>query len=206
MKHLPAILLVIVTAVLIWSGIGPYDRGTWYAEVAPVLIVLPLLVFTRKTFPLTPLLYVLIALHCCVLLIGGHYTYALTPMGEWMRDILGTERNPYDRLGHLMQGFVPAIAIRELLLRTSPLKAGKWLAAIIWFSCMGIAACYEIIEWWAALAAGQAADGFLGAQGDVWDTCADMLCCGIGAALALLALSRWHNRQLATIASGSARL
>lgn len=196
---LKATLLASVLALGVWSVINPHDFGTWLAEVAPVLIVLPLLVATHRRFPLTPVLYVLIALHCCVLLIGGHYTYALTPIGDWMREILGTERNPYDRLGHLMQGFVPAIAIRELLLRTSPLKPGKWLAALIWFSCMGISACYEIIEWWAALAAGAAADGFVGAQGDIWDTTADMLCCGIGAALALLILPRPHDRQLAAL-------
>lgn len=196
---LETVLLAVVMALGVWSAVNPHHLGTWFAEVAPVLVVVPLLVFTRKSFRLTPLLYVLIALHCCVLLIGGHYTYALTPVGEWMRDVLGTERNPYDRLGHLMQGFVPAIAIRELLARTSPLKGGCWLPAIIWFSCMGVSACYEVIEWWAALAAGSAADGFLGAQGDVWDTTADMLCCGIGAAAALLTLSRLHDRQMARL-------
>lgn len=199
MKHLPAILLAIVIAVFIWSGIGPHDRWTWYAEVAPVIIALPLLFFTRHKFPLTPLLYTLIAIHCIVLLVGGHYTYALTPIGDWLREPFGFERNHYDRLGHLMQGFVPAMIARELLLRTSTLKAGKWMFAIIVLSCFGISAIYELIEWQAAILTGTHADQFLATQGDVWDTQKDMLCAGIGAIIALLTLSRYHNRQLSQL-------
>lgn len=196
MKHLPAILLGIVIAVFIWSGIGPHDRWTWYAEVAPVAIALPLLFFTRNTFPLTSLLYTLIAIHCVILLVGGHYTYALTPIGDWLREPFGFERNHYDRLGHLMQGFVPAMIARELLLRTSTLKPGKWMFTIIVLSCFGISAIYELIEWQAAILTGTNADQFLATQGDIWDTQKDMLCAGIGAVIALLTLSRYHDRQI----------
>ena len=132
-------------------------------------------------------------------MMGGHYSYALTPLGDWLRGILHTSRNPYDRLGHLFQGFVPALAIRELLLRTSPLKPGKWLNAIIFFSCMGISALYEILEYIVAITSGASAEAFLGTQGDVWDTQNDMVSCGVGAALALLTMQRWHDRQLLRI-------
>lgn len=142
MKHarLPLILALAVIAMLVWSGIGPHDRLTWWAEVLPVLIALPLLAFTYKEFPLTPLAYILIALHAAILMYGGHYTYALTPFGDWMRDAFDFSRNHYDRIGHLAQGFVPAVIARELLLRTSPLKPGKWLFAIVLLSCLGISA------------------------------------------------------------------
>lgn len=194
--RLPATLAVLVIAVLIWSAINPHDYPTWLAEVFPVLIALPLLFLTRKKFSLTPLLYMLIAIHSVILIYGGHYTYALTPLGDWMRDLMQISRNPYDRIGHLAQGFVPAMIVRELLLRTSPLKTGKWLFAIIIFSCLGISATYELIEWTVALATGAQAESFLGTQGDVWDTQKDMLCAGIGATLALLSLSRFHDRQV----------
>jgi len=185
-----------VLLVLAWSGVTPYDRFTWVMEVFPVLIALPLLAITHKKFPLTPLLYILVAFHCCVLMIGGKYTYALAPLGDWAREILHLARNPYDRFGHVIQGFVPAIAIRELLLRTSPLKSGKWVFAIIIFVCLGISATYEIIEWATAALTGEAADSFLGTQGDIWDTQKDMVCAGLGALLALTTLSRYHDRQL----------
>ena len=196
MKHLPAGLLLVVLGVFVWSAIRPHDYGTWAAEVLPVIVVVPLLIATRDRFPLTPLLYGLIAVHACILMVGAHYTYAQVPLGDLMRDVLGTARNPYDRLGHLAQGFVPAIAIRELLLRTSPLGRGGWLASLVVFSCLGISACYELIEWAAALVSGSSAEAFLGTQGDVWDAQADMLCAGIGAILALVTMSRLHDREL----------
>jgi putative membrane protein len=197
--RLPLVLLVIVVLGLIWSGIGPHDRLTWVLEVVPVLIAIPLLVWTARSFPLTPLVYVLIAVHSLILMYGGHYTYALTPLGDWMRDVFGFSRNHYDRIGHLMQGFGPAIVARELLLRTSPLRPGKWLFALITLSILGVSACYEFTEWWAALAGGESAGAFLGTQGDVWDTQWDMFLAGCGAVLAQVLLGRVHDRQLAKI-------
>jgi len=194
--RLPLALLIIVALGLAWSGIGPYDRLTWVLEVVPVLIAVPLLVWTARSFPLTPLAYVLIAVHALILMYGGHYTYALTPLGDWMREVFGFSRNHYDRIGHLMQGFGPAIIARELLLRTSPLRPGKWLFALITLSILGVSACYEFTEWWAAIAGGDAAGAFLGTQGDVWDTQWDMFLAGCGAILAQVLLARVHDRQL----------
>lgn len=178
--------------MFIWSAFGPYDRATWWMEVAPVLIAAPLLIATARRFPLTTMLYGLIALHSVILIVGGHYTYARVPF----MDFLGEGRNNYDKIGHFAQGFVPAIVIRELLLRTSPLRSGKWLFALVLFSCLGISAVYELIEWAAAEIAGGGAVEFLGTQGDVWDTQKDMMWCGIGAGSALLLLSRCHDRAL----------
>jgi len=194
--RLPLALLIIVALGLAWSGIGPHDRLTWVLEVVPVLIAVPLLVWTARSFPLTPLAYVLIAVHALILMYGGHYTYALTPLGDWMREVFGFSRNHYDRIGHLMQGFGPAIIARELLLRTSPLRPGKWLFALITLSILGVSACYEFTEWWAAIAGGDAAGAFLGTQGDVWDTQWDMFLAGCGAILAQVLLARVHDRQL----------
>jgi putative membrane protein len=194
--RLPLALLLIVLLGLAWSGSGPYDRLTWVLEVVPVLIAVPLLVWTARSFPLTPLVYVLIAVHSLILMYGGHYTYALTPLGEWMREAFGFSRNHYDRIGHLMQGFGPAIVARELLLRTSPLRPGKWLFALVTLSILGVSACYEFTEWWAAIAGGDAAGAFLGTQGDVWDTQWDMFLAGCGAIAAQLLLERVHDRQL----------
>lgn len=191
-RHIPLVCLFLTGLVFLWSGIGPYDRATWWMEVAPVLIAAPLLAATYKNFRLTNLLYVLVFVHAVILMVGGHYTYARVPLF----DMFGHDRNNYDKLGHFAQGFIPAIAIRELLLRTSPLRPGKWLAALIVFSCLGISALYEIIEWAAAVLLGQGADEFLGSQGDVWDTQKDMLWAGIGALAALALLSGWHNRAL----------
>jgi putative membrane protein len=194
--RLPVVLLCLVVLVLLWSGIEPYDRLTWILEVLPVLIAVPLLAWTARSFPLTPLVYVLIALHAVILMYGGHYTYALTPLGDWLREAFGTSRNHYDRIGHLMQGFGPAIVARELLLRTSPLRPGKWLFALVTFSILGVSAVYEFTEWWAALAGGDAAGAFLGTQGDVWDTQWDMFLAGCGAIAAQFLLGRVHDRQL----------
>jgi putative membrane protein len=190
-------LLAIVAVALGVSAIRPHDRLTWLLEVLPVLIAAPLLIATRRRFPLTPLVYVLIALHALVLILGGHYTYARVPPGFWIQDWLDLSRNHYDRLGHFMQGFVPALVARELLLRTSPLKPGKWLFVVVTLSTLGVSALYEFTEWWAALAGGVAAQDFLGTQGDVWDTQWDMFIAFCAAIVAQLTLANYHDRQLA---------
>jgi len=196
---LPAALLALVAVALVASGIRPYDRLTWVLEVLPVLIAVPLLLATYRRFPLTPLAYGLIALHALILVLGAHYTYARVPLGFWMQDAFDFTRNHYDRIGHLMQGFGPAIIIRELLIRTSPLVPGKWLFTLVLFSVLGISATYEFTEWWAALAGGEAAGAFLGTQGDVWDTQWDMFLAGCGAIASQLLLARLHDRQLAAV-------
>lgn len=189
-------LTVSVAAALIASGIKPYDRATWFMEIAPALIVFPLLWATHRRFPLTTLLYWLIAAHALVLIVGGAYSYARVPFGFWVQDLFALGRNPYDKLGHFMQGFVPAIAAREILLRGGHVRGTK----MVFFLCVSIAlaisAVYELIEWWAALALGQGADEFLGTQGDPWDTQSDMFMALIGATVALTALSGWHDRQM----------
>lgn len=197
-------LLVGVLAVLVWSGVSPHDRFTWVLEVAPVLIGLPILLATARRFPLTPLLYTLLAVHACILMVGGKYTYAEVPLGFWVRDALGLARNHYDRLGHFAQGFVPAILARELLVRTSPLKGSRWLPFVVVAFCLAFSAFYEMIEWWTAVASGDASTAFLGTQGDVWDTQWDMFLALIGATTSLLVLSRLHDRQLAALARGAA--
>jgi putative membrane protein len=188
--------LIALLAVSAWR---PHDLATWAMEVAPVVVVLPLLWATRGRFPLTPLLYALIFVHAAVLVLGGHYTYARVPLGFWMQEAFGLARNPYDGIGHFMQGFVPAIAARELLLRHTGLQRGAWLFAVVVLTCLGISAIYELIEWGAAVAIGQGADEFLGTQGDAWDTQKDMALAGVGALAAQLALARWHDRQLARL-------
>ena len=194
-----AAVAVIWIAALIVSGIAPRERFTWWMEVAPVLIALPLLFATRRAFPFTTLVYVLIGVHGLILIVGGAYTYAHVPAGFWVQDWLGLARNPYDRLGHFAQGFVPAIAAREILVRRFALIPGKFLAFVTLCICLAISALYELIEWWAALALGQGADEFLGTQGDPWDTQWDMFLALTGACVALLLLSRWHDRQMATM-------
>lgn len=189
-------LLIVVAAVLGWSAYQPSDRLTWWLEVLPAVIAAPLLIWTRRRFPLTRVLYYLIALHAVILIVGGHYTYAHVPLGFWMQDWFGFDRNHYDRIGHIAQGFVPAILAREILLRTSPLKPGAWLFYIVVSICLAFSAFYEFIEWWAALVTGDAATEFLGTQGDVWDTQWDMFLCMVGAITALVTLSWLHNRQL----------
>jgi putative membrane protein len=199
MRGYRAALLAAVAAVLVASGVAPHDRTTWWLEVFPVLIGAPILVATAARFPLTPLLYTLLALHAVILCVGGRYTYAEVPLGFWVRDALGLARNHYDRLGHFAQGFVPAILARELLLRTSPLQRGRWLFFLVTATCLAISAFYEFIEWWAALLGGVSADAFLGTQGDVWDTQWDMFLAMIGALTAQLALGRAHDRALAKL-------
>jgi putative membrane protein len=199
MKRNLQILCAVVGAALVASGIAPYDRATWWLEVFPVLIALPILLATAGRFPLTPLAYTLIAIHALILILGGHYTYARVPLGFWVQDWLGLARNHYDRLGHFAQGFIPAIAVREVLLRTSPLRPGRWLFFLVTATCLAISAVYEMIEWWAALAGGAAADAFLGTQGDVWDTQWDMFLALLGAIAAQLALAGAHDRALASL-------
>lgn len=198
-RNLQASLLAIVVVALIASGIAPTDRLTWLMEVAPVLIALPLMIATRRSYPLTLLLTVLIAIHALVLIGGGAYTYAHVPFGFWLQDILGTLRNPYDKIGHFMQGFVPAMVAREILLRGDFVRGRRMAAFLCICVAMAISACYELIEWAAAVALGQGADEFLGTQGDVWDTQSDMFMALIGASTALLLLARWHDRQLAAL-------
>jgi putative membrane protein len=197
----PGILLAVGAGLLVLSGIGPKDRYTWILEVAPAVAAAVILVATRRRFPLTPLAYRLIFLHACVLMLGGHYTYAEVPLGFWARDLFGLARNHYDRLGHFVQGFVPAIVAREILLRKTRLKPGGWLFFIVTSICLAISAFYEFIEWWTALASGTAAEAFLGTQGDVWDTQWDMFLCLLGALASQLLLSRIHDRELARLPS-----
>jgi putative membrane protein len=194
-------LLGIVGTALALSGINPYDRTTWWLEVFPILIAAPILVLTARRFPLTTLTYTLLAIHALILMLGGHYTYARVPLGDWVQQLLGLARNDYDRLGHFAQGFIPAILIREILLRTSPLRPGRWLFVIVTAMCLAGSACYEFFEWGAAVAGGHAADAFLGTQGDVWDTQWDMFCALIGAIVAQLTLSRVHDRGLTRVNS-----
>lgn len=193
---LPLGLLALTVLLLIVSGIGPYERVTWWMEVAPVLIAAPLLIATWWRMPLTPLVYALIAFHAAVLMLGGHYTYARVPLGFWVQDALDLSRNHYDRFGHLVQGFVPAIIARELLLRRTPLRPGGWLFTLVTAVCLAISALYELVEWAAAELMGQGADEFLGTQGDGFDTQKDMFCAWIGAMAAQWLLARWHDRQL----------
>ena len=185
-----------VLAVLVWSGIGPYERGTWFLEIVWILVGLPLVLLMWRRFPLTRLLCWLLALHAIVLTYGGHYTYAETPLGEWVRDSLGLARNPYDRLGHFLQGFVPAILVREILLRASPLRRGGLLFTLVTSVCLAFSAFFEMLEWWSALILGQAAESFLATQGDVWDTQWDMFLALCGAMLSQALLARWHDREL----------
>jgi putative membrane protein len=194
-------LLFIVGVVFCWSGWRPYDRFTWWLETAPALAGLVILLATYRRFPLTNLCYALIALHICVLCLGGHYTYARVPLFDWLRPIFGWERNHYDRLGHLMQGFVPAIIAREVIIRLGVVHRKKWVPFLVVSVCLAISAFYELLEWWAALIGGSAADDFLGSQGDVWDTQSDMCLALIGAVCALLFLSRFHDRGLRMIQS-----
>lgn len=195
-RHFLIILFLILGAVTAWSAIAPHDRLTWWLEVFPVLIALPLLVLTYRNFAFTRLAYVLMLVHAIILLIGGHYTYAEVPAFNWLRDHFELSRNYYDRLGHFAQGFIPAIIAREILLRKSPLVPGAWLFFIVTCICLSISACYEFIEWWVAVLSGSSADAFLGTQGDVWDTQWDMFTALLGAIAGQLLLVDLHNRQL----------
>lgn len=191
--------IIVFTAVLVWSGIEPKDRLTWALEVAPAVIGLGVLAYTYNTFRLTPLLYILILIHCIILMVGAHYTYAEVPLFEYLKEPLGFTRNNFDKLGHFAQGFIPAMVAREVLIRKSVIPNAGWRDFFILSFCLALSAFYELIEWWVALASGESAEAFLGTQGYIWDTQSDMWFALIGTVVALLALSRLHDRQLADI-------
>jgi putative membrane protein len=192
-------LLAATVAILVVSGISPHDRFTWLLEVAPVLIGLPILIATYRRFPLTSLVYFLLVVHALILAVGGHYTYAEVPLGYWVKEALGLARNHYDRLGHFAQGFVPSLLVREILRRRSPLRPGGWLFFLVTCVCLSISAAYEFVEWWTALATGEAATAFLGTQGDPWDTQWDMFLALLGALTAQLTLARRQDAELSSL-------
>lgn len=195
-----SVCLAVFFAALIWSAVNPHDYFTWFLEICPALAGVIVLAFTRRRFPLTRLTYLLILAHALILVIGGHYTYAEVPLFNWIRDnVSWITRNNYDKIGHFAQGFVPAMIAREVLLRTSPLRQGKWLFVIVAAICLALSACYEFIEWWVALLVGENADAFLGTQGYVWDTQSDMALALLGAVLAQLILARRHAKALAEL-------
>lgn len=194
--------LAIFFSVLIWSGIHPKDYPTWTLEVAPAVIALIVLIVTRQKFRLTGLAYRLILAHSVILMIGGHYTYAEVPLFDWLKDAFNLERNDYDKVGHFVQGFTPAIIAREILIRNHVLLNIKWLNFLVVSICLAISASYELIEWCVALLSKQAAEAFLGTQGDIWDTQSDMACALLGAVLALVLLSRVHDRHIRRLMAG----
>ena len=191
------IWLGLYALVLTWSAIAPKDRFTWFLEVAPALIGLIVLIFTWKSFPLTRLTYWLILIHCIILMVGGHYTYAEVPLFDWIRDALGGQRNNYDKVGHLAQGLIPAIIARELLIRLKVINGRIWTSFFAVCFVLAFSAFYELIEWWVAVASGEDATAFLGTQGYVWDTQSDMFLALIGGIIAVTLLAPWHDRQLA---------
>lgn len=195
----PGYLLAGGMAVLAWSGFAPKDRFTWLLEVFPAILAAGVLIATRRRFPLTSLLYALIFVHAVILMVGGKYTYAEVPLFNWIRDAFGLARNHYDRVGHFAQGFVPAVAAREVLIRLRVVRRGGWLFTLVVSVCLAVSALYELLEWSVAAATGTAADAFLGTQGDVWDTQKDMLFALIGAVCALVSLSGIHDRQIAAL-------
>lgn len=192
----PAVLLAVAVAGLALSAIRPYDATVWLLEVFPILIGAPILIATYRRFPLTPLVYRLLLLHAGILMLGGHYTYARVPLGFWIADAFDLARNHYDRIGHLAQGFVPAMVVREVLLRRSPLRRGRWLFFLTTCVCLSISALYELVEWWTAVASATGATEFLGTQGDPWDTQWDMFLALVGAVAAQALLARHHDRQI----------
>jgi putative membrane protein len=197
----PVVLLWLCAAALVVSGLAPKDRFNWVMEIFPILIAVPVLIATRRRFPLTPLAYRLIFVHSLILMLGGHYTYAEVPLGFWMQKAFGFARNHYDRIGHFAQGFVPAILAREVLRRKTPLESGGWLFFLVTSVCLAISACYEFIEWGTAVATGAKADAFLGTQGDPWDTQWDMFLALIGALVSQALLTRLHERELAGLSA-----
>ncbi len=197
--------LSVYTLVLVWSVIRPADLYTWFLEVFPALVGLVVLLLTRRSFPLTGLAYVLVLVHCIILMVGGHYTYAEVPLFDWISDVFDLGRNNYDKLGHFAQGFVPAILAREILIRNAVVNGRGWLNFLVLCFCLALSACYEIIEWLVALLSAEAADSFLGTQGYVWDTQSDMGWALLGALLSLLVLGRYHDRQLQAVMASNAR-
>ena len=194
--------MLVLLLIMALSAIHPYDRTTWFMEVATIFLALPIMVATFRRFPLSTLLYVLIFIHALVLVAGGHYTYARVPLGFWIEHAFSLGRNPYDKIGHFMQGFVPFLVTREILLRNGFLSSRKMAAFLSVCVVMAISAWYELIEWWSALAMGQGADEFLGTQGDPWDTQSDMFFAFIGAMAALVIMTRWHDRQMSRMKQG----
>ena len=182
--------------VLIWSGINPKDQFTWVLEVLPAVIGFMIVAVTYNKFRLTKLAYILILIHCIILMVGGHYTYAEVPLFDWIKDLFGLERNNYDKIGHLAQGFIPAIIAREVLIRKDIVNGQRWLDFIVVSICLALSAIYELIEWWVAELTGESAEAFLGTQGYVWDTQSDMALALVGAIISLVTLSKIHNRQL----------
>lgn len=195
---------IVFVLTLLWSGYEPKDQFTWFLEVLPAIIGAIVIAATAKLFPLTPLVFWLVLIHCVILMVGGHYTYAEVPLFDWLKEALDLERNNYDKVGHFAQGFVPAMIAREILIRHQVVSGRNWLAVIIVSVSLAISAFYELIEWWVAAATGEGAEAFLGTQGYVWDTQSDMMLALIGAIVALLLLSRWHDRQLTTVIVQSA--
>jgi len=190
------IWLIVFFSVLIWSAIGPKDQFTWFLEVLPALIALPVLFFTRNRFPMSPLAYLLILIHCVILMVGGHYTYAEVPLFDWISQLVDGDRNNYDKLGHLAQGFVPVILAREIFIRREVVKPGHWCNFLAVSFALAFSAFYELLEWWVALLTGEDAEAFLGTQGYIWDTQSDMGMALLGAIVSLLVLSRLHDRQI----------
>lgn len=193
------IWVIVFLLVLIWSAIEPADRLTWWMEVIPAMAGFIILIVTRRRFPLTELVYFLILVHAIILMVGGHYTYAEVPLGDWLRDLVGGERNNYDKLGHLAQGFIPVMIAREIMIRNQVVAVKGWLTFLLLSVVLAFSAFYELIEWWAALASSEAAESFLGTQGYVWDTQSDMLWALCGAIVALLTLSTLHDRQISAL-------
>jgi len=196
-KSMQMAWMAIFLAVFGWSAVGPHDYPTWFLEVFPAALGAAILWATRDTYPLTRLAYILILIHCIVLMVGGHYTYAEVPLFDWIRDEFGQTRNNYDKLGHFVQGFIPAIVAREIVIRNRVFNSTAWRNFFIVCFCLGFSAFYELIEWWVALLSAEAADSFLGTQGYIWDTQSDMAYALVGAVLALLLLGKTHDRQLA---------
>ncbi len=195
----------LLAPVLAWSAVAPHDYFTWFLEIAPVFIGLPIALAVHRRFPLSSLLIMLLWWHCVILIFGGHYTYARVPLGEWAKQWFGWTRNNYDKPGHFAQGFVPAALVREILLRTSPLRNrgdgrnSRWLGFLVVSVCLAFSALYELVEWLVAVSSGAAADDFLGTQGDPWDTQTDMAMALVGAIVAMLLLPRWHDRSIAKL-------
>jgi len=198
----PALWVTVFAAVLVWSGVAPLDRFTWFLEVVPALVGIVILAGTRTRFPLTPLAYVLVLAHGIILMVGGHYTYAEVPLFDWIGAAMGWQRNNYDKLGHLAQGFVPALLAREVLLRLRVVNGRRWCAFLAACVCLAISAAYELVEWGVAAATGTSAEAFLGTQGYAWDTQSDMLYALIGALASLTLLARWHDHQIEALATG----
>jgi len=199
-EYVPVLLLFLALIAVGISGTGPNDRLTWLLEVGPVLVGAPILIFTYRRFPLTNLLYTFLFLHSVILVVGGHYTYAEVPVGNWARDFFDLSRNHYDRLGHFAQGFVPALLAREILKRCSPLGHSRWLPFLVVCVALSFSALYELFEWWSALVLGESADQFLGSQGDIWDTQWDMFLALTGATICVMVLSKSHDKSLVEFA------